>query len=137
VLDAAERIRLVPDLTWWDGDRCLFVGDVKYKRIAPDGFLHADVYQLLAYAVALGLRDGLLVYPSGEGFDAAHLIERAGIRLNVRSIDVSGRPEEVLHAVGALADWVRERARVTSPEVTLAGSTAWAAAGYTDVDGYA
>ena len=111
-LDAAGRIRLVPDLTWWDGERFLFVGDVKYKRIAPDGFLHADVYQLLAYAVALGLHDGLLVYPSGEGFDTAHRVERAEIRLHVRSIDVSGHPEDVLHAIKALADWIRERARI-------------------------
>ncbi len=105
-LDAAERIRLVPDLTWWDGDRCLFVGDVKYKRVAADGFVHSDVYQLLAYAVALGLRDGLLVYPSGEGIDTAHLVERAGIRLHLRSIDLRGRPDEILRSVGVLADYV-------------------------------
>ena len=136
-LDAAERIRLVPDLTWWDGDRCLFVGDVKYKRIAADGFLHADVYQLLAYAVALGLRDGLLVYPAGEGFDAAHLVERAGIRLHVSSIDVMGSPERVLHAVGALADSIRERARGALSGEPRAAVTAWGAAGYTDGDGSA
>ena len=59
-LDAAKRIGLVPDLTWWGGERSLFVGSVMYKRNAQDDFLHADISQLLAYAVALGLNDGLL-----------------------------------------------------------------------------
>ena len=110
-LDAAQKIRLVPDLTWWDGEQCLFVGDVKYKRIAPDGFLHADLYQLLAYAVALGLRDGLLVYPAGEGFDGVHVVERAGVRLHVRAIDVTGTPLQILSGVEALAAQIRVLAR--------------------------
>lgn len=29
----AWRIGLEPDLTWWDGRACEFVGDAKYKRI--------------------------------------------------------------------------------------------------------
>ena len=106
-LDAARNVRLVPDLTWWHGQRCLFVGDVKYKRITFDGFRHADLYQLLAYTVALGLRDGVLVYPAGEGAGGTYDIDGAGIRLHLRSLDVRGSPEEVLHGVRALADDVR------------------------------
>ena len=33
-LDEARRVRLYPDLTWWDGGDCVFVGDAKYKNIA-------------------------------------------------------------------------------------------------------
>ena len=32
-----NRVRLYPDLTWWDGDRCTFVGDAKYKRVRVEG----------------------------------------------------------------------------------------------------
>ena len=31
-LDARRRLRLEPDISWWQGDRCVFVGDAKYKR---------------------------------------------------------------------------------------------------------
>ena len=30
-LDEAGRVRLQPDLSWWDGRVCTFVGDAKYK----------------------------------------------------------------------------------------------------------
>ena len=39
-LDREGRVPLRPDLTWRDGSRCRFVGDVKYKRIdtgVPNG----------------------------------------------------------------------------------------------------
>ena len=62
-------MRLAPDLTWWDGPTCTFVGDAKYKR-ADDGHVpNADLYQLLAYATALDLPGGLLAYAQGEAGD--------------------------------------------------------------------
>jgi 5-methylcytosine-specific restriction enzyme subunit McrC len=50
-LDVDQQIRLKPDLSWWDGNLCRFVGDVKYK-IADDGANEHDLYQLLAYTIA-------------------------------------------------------------------------------------
>ena len=32
-LAKGNRVRLEPDLSWWRGGTCVFVGDVKYKRI--------------------------------------------------------------------------------------------------------
>ena len=32
-LDEAGRVHLRPDLTWWHGGECLFVGDAKYKKV--------------------------------------------------------------------------------------------------------
>lgn len=32
-LDEKARVRLEPDLSWWTGRSCVFVGDAKYKRI--------------------------------------------------------------------------------------------------------
>ena len=51
-LDYTNGIHLRPDLTWREGGRCVFVGDVKYKRIVDDRVPNADLYQLLAYATA-------------------------------------------------------------------------------------
>ena len=27
-----NKVQLKPDLSWWDGETCMFVGDAKYKR---------------------------------------------------------------------------------------------------------
>ena len=61
-LDEAGRVRLQPDLSWWDGRVCTFVGDAKYKRTKDERVPNADLYQMLAYATALDLPGGLLVY---------------------------------------------------------------------------
>jgi 5-methylcytosine-specific restriction enzyme subunit McrC len=29
--DEPRAIKLKPDFSWWDGPRCIFVGDAKYK----------------------------------------------------------------------------------------------------------
>ena len=35
-LDEAHRVPLKPDLSWWDGRTCTFVGDAKYRRITDE-----------------------------------------------------------------------------------------------------
>ena len=106
-LDEARRVRLKPDLSWWDpsGD-CAFVGDVKYKR-ADDGVPNADFYQLLAYATALDLPGGVLIYPQGEAEPAAHTVKHAGKRLEVHALNLSAPVEDLLAGVGRLARRVR------------------------------
>lgn len=59
------NIRLRPDLSWWRGGTCVFVGDAKYKRVTVRGVENADLYQLLAYTLATNLPSGLLVYAVG------------------------------------------------------------------------
>ena len=66
-LDEAGRVGLRPDLTWWDGARCTFAGDVKYKRIRDAHVPNADLYQLLAYVTALDLPGGLLIVARQSG----------------------------------------------------------------------
>ena len=65
-LDEAGQVPLKPDLSWWDGSTCTFVGDAKYKRIRDEHVPNADLYQLLAYTTALDLPGGLLIYAQGE-----------------------------------------------------------------------
>ncbi|MFC5268936.1 hypothetical protein ACFPJ1_43085 [Kribbella qitaiheensis] len=60
-----------------------------------------DLYQLLAYGVALGLPPGLLIYAGLRPVDVQQL-KRADVELEVMGIDMSGRPEQVLaHARAA------------------------------------
>ena len=105
-LDEEGRVHLRPDLTWWDGRECVFVGDAKYKRI--DGSVpNADLYQLLAYATALDLPGGLLVYAKGERESATYDVRHSGKRLEIAALDLSGTLEAVLERVGEVAGRVK------------------------------
>ena len=101
-LDEAGRVRLKPDLSWWDRGECTFVGDAKYKR-ADDGVPNADLYQLLAYATALDLPGGMLIYAQGEAEPAVHTVRHVGKRLEIHALDLSGPRDELLARVGNLA----------------------------------
>jgi 5-methylcytosine-specific restriction enzyme subunit McrC len=107
-MDTAGKVHLKPHLSWWRDDRCVFVGDVKYKRVSAAGIKHPDLYQLLAYTVATGLPSGLLVYAESEGDPARHEVVELGKLLEVVALDVSGTPDEILQSVRVLARRVRE-----------------------------
>jgi 5-methylcytosine-specific restriction enzyme subunit McrC len=103
-LDLGRRVPMKPDLTWLDAQRPVFVADAKYKALAdPDG-RNADLYQLLAYIVALGLDAGMLVYASGEGVQGHHQVVELGRSLHVAWLDVAGQPAEILASVSGLAE---------------------------------
>jgi 5-methylcytosine-specific restriction enzyme subunit McrC len=107
-LDRSSQVKLEPDLTWWEADRCRFVGDAKYKRINAAGITHANLYQLLAYATALEVAGGMLIYAAGEAKDVEHEVRSSGKRLRVRALDIDGPPDAVLDRVAALGDAIRE-----------------------------
>lgn len=106
-LAEGNRVRLKPDLSWWNSGVCTFVGDVKYKNITGERLPNADLYQLLAYATALDLPGGLLVYAEGEADVARYTVRHSGKRLEVAALDLSGTLEAVLGRVAKLADKVR------------------------------
>ena len=106
-LDQAGQVRLKPDLSWWDGGTCTFVGDAKYKNVTGESVPNADLYQLLAYATALDLPGGLLVYAKGEADTATYQVRRSGKRLHVAAFDLSGTLDQILQRAGTLAERVR------------------------------
>ncbi len=106
-LDTADRIRLKPDLSWWDGPTCTFVGDAKYKRVKNEQVPNADLYQLLAYTTALDLPGGLLIYAEGEANDAVHRVRHAGKQLEIATLDLSGSIDDLRAEIGTLAERVR------------------------------
>ncbi|CAM5254743.1 hypothetical protein SALBM217S_08812 [Streptomyces griseoloalbus] len=73
-LDTAGLVRIRPDLVvrTRDGRTPVAVVDAKYKVEKGDGRLNADLYQALAYATVLGLREAHLV----RGGAAAHALPR-------------------------------------------------------------
>jgi len=118
-LDEDERVRLEPDLSWWNEASCLFVGDAKYKRISVKGINHPDLYQLLAYTVGLNLPAGLLVYAVGEAERVVHEVVHAGKHLHVTTMDLSGSPEDILRDVARIARRVRQLASQAAPVVAV------------------
>ena len=106
-LDVDGKIKLNPDLSWWSGRHCLFVGDAKYKRLQPAGFQHADIYQMLAYCTAANLPSGLLVYAAGESEPGHYRTRYAGKTIEVASIALDGQPNEILAEVMRLATRVK------------------------------
>ena len=107
-LDEDGRARLKPDLSWWDGSDCTFVGDAKYKNLTNKPVPGADLYQLLAYATALDLGGGLLIYAQGEADTGSYRVKHAGKRLEVAALDLSGSLDEVLGRVMSIATRVRK-----------------------------
>ena len=89
-LDEDGLAGLKPDLSWWDGASCTFVGDAKYKNLTSQPVPGADLYQLLAYVTALDLPGGLLVYAQGEADTASYRVKHSGKRLSLRGNVGSG-----------------------------------------------
>ena len=121
-LDHEGRVTLRPDLTWWDGHDCLFVGDAKYKNVTGDRVPNADLYQMLSYATALGLPGGLLVYAHGEAEPASYTVRRCGTRLEVAALDLTGALDEIVEAVRHVAKMVvrlRNEAGGVGPGIVL------------------
>ena len=105
-LDVDGRVRMYPDLSWWVGGRCVFVGDAKYKKTVSQRVPNADLYQLLAYTTALDLPGGLLIYAKGEDDRASHTVAHAGKRLEVAALDLDGYFVDVLDDVGRIAGMI-------------------------------
>ncbi len=113
-LAESGAVRLLPDLGIRIGDEWRFVGDVKYKRDYGPG-RHADLYQVLAYAVATGLPDATLIYALGPAEPSRHVVRHLGVRLHLRHLDLSKSPHDVLRSVFALAPGRHGEGWATSP----------------------
>lgn len=83
------------------------MGDAKYKALGSAHAPNADLYQLLAYATALRLPGGLLIYASGEADPTVHYIEHAGKRLEVAALDLAASPPALLGQIRELAERIR------------------------------
>jgi len=122
-LDEGSNITLQPDLSWWMGGQCHFVGDVKYKRVNVEGVQHPDVYQVLAYAVAANLPGGLLIYAAGEAEPVTHRVRYLARTIDVIALDLSVAPKKVLEQASAVAQRIRSLAQA-SHQTTIPAAAA-------------
>ena len=106
--DEKEAVKLKPDLSWWDGETCTFVGDVKYKSVTSVPAPTSDLYQLLAYATVLDLQGGLLIYAEGEANATSYQVRHSGKQIEVATLNLSGTLREILERVDGLAARVQE-----------------------------
>jgi 5-methylcytosine-specific restriction enzyme subunit McrC len=107
-LDVAGLVPLKPDLCLLDRRAIVWVGDAKYKRLPVGGYRNADLYQLLAYSIALSLPGGTLVYAADEGVTAAeHFVVQSGKRLRVVALDLTAPRSNILQQIRSLAASIR------------------------------
>lgn len=113
-LDTGSKVRIRPDLVFCRQDVPVLVADIKYKRPADDKARASDYYQLLAYATALGLEEGVLIYCDAEGASTESQVTvlRTGKRLHTISIELAGSPDAVAAEIARVAEWILGRARL-------------------------
>lgn len=106
-LGAGQQVAMRPDLEFRDyAGRARYVGDIKYKLAENARGRSNDYYQLLAYTTAIDLPEGVLIYCRRQG-DAERrtvTVRNAGKRLVLRSVDLTGSPEQVDMEIHVLAD---------------------------------
>lgn len=103
-LDEAALVVLIPDIVWRVGGKTVAVIDAKYKAGQPAGFPNADLYQLLAYCTALGLRVGHLVYAAGNEQPARYVVRHARTEIICHALNLGKPPGALLVGVNHLAD---------------------------------
>lgn len=102
-LDDGRTVPIRPDVVVTDG-RPLAVFDAKYKlEDASSRYPNADVYQMLAYCAALGLRRGWLVYAQGTAAREPVRVTNTAIEVVRRHLDLTAPPVELLRQTTALA----------------------------------
>jgi 5-methylcytosine-specific restriction enzyme subunit McrC len=87
-LDERGTIAVTPDALWIDSrGRPRLPVDVKYKSTVRGE--NADIYQMVAYCTALGVRDGVLVYANAQE-RRVHSVTNSPIRIHVIELNPAG-----------------------------------------------
>jgi len=94
-LDTQNRLNVRPDLSWWRGDRCVAVADVKYKATGDQSAPITDIYQMLAYCIVHQLSVAYLIYAQGQAEAWDYEIRRSGVRVVVRTLDLGVNSEDL------------------------------------------
>ena len=120
----AAGLRIQPDIVLRRDGQDVAVADAKYKdpgdASSAAGAYQDDLYQLLAYCVALGLPAGLLIYAAPRPL-VAHSVQRGRVRLEAVGVDLQAPPELIRRQVRAAAAHLIEQAGQTLYRRSLAG----------------
>ena len=113
-LDTGNQIGLEPDLSWWEEGQCRFVGDVKYKQLDTESFKQPDMYQMLAYMTATGLRESMLLYAGAKCTMSSFTFRHAGSSVHLRTLNPGLQPTELLNELRVCAHAILTSARLSS-----------------------
>ncbi|HEY0951218.1 McrC family protein [Nocardioides sp.] len=108
-LARGARVPIRPDLVFTTRQQVALVGDTKYKLVEGSLARSADYYQMLAYAVSLGTRAGLLVYCSADDQrEKVVTVRNIDKELICYQLPLSGDVHDLHRRIADLADYVRE-----------------------------
>jgi 5-methylcytosine-specific restriction endonuclease McrBC regulatory subunit McrC len=107
-LAGAPEPSIRPDVTIDQAGRPWLVLDVKWKDIGAASAEESDLYQVLAYAAALGARRALLVYPGCRHQVRAWALANGPLRLEVHTLRVVGSRASCLRSLERLARRIRQ-----------------------------
>lgn len=105
-LDTDRSVALRPDIVISRDAAPLTVADTKYK-VLGDGqgsVPNSDVYQAVAYALALTVPTAHLIYVSGDVVARVLEVSSAGVHVHVHALPLAGTIDQVELSVAALAD---------------------------------
>jgi 5-methylcytosine-specific restriction enzyme subunit McrC len=100
-------IHLRPDITIQSAGRPLVVVDAKWKRLKGTPLVTEDVYQVLAYCTALGVRRAMLVYPGRRDRAWQYRLAQAPVEVEIRTLRVTGSREACEDSLKKLGRHVR------------------------------
>lgn len=115
-----DNVKMYPDLTVTKDGRPLAVADAKYV-VVEQGLPNENLYQLLAYCVALGLPSGLLIYASGHALEVQK-VRSSGTELEIMGIDMSMPPDALVDQARAAALRLLAHARTSAGANPAAGA---------------
>jgi 5-methylcytosine-specific restriction enzyme subunit McrC len=95
-------LNMRPDLVLHKNSAPVLVLDAKWKKDA----VQQDIFQVLAYAAALGVRQAVLVYPGRRDNKRTYTFEPTSITLTIRKVRVLGTREQCGRSARRLAQKV-------------------------------
>jgi len=107
-LGAGHTVHFRPDLVFRRAGRIAYVGDAKYKLTKTGGGEEADYYQLLAYATALDVPEGVLVYArdSAAATTTELTVHHSSKHLRTWPVSLDGAPDEIDAQLDQLGDHI-------------------------------
>ena len=101
-IDFDGRVPIRPDLVFWSGDNPMFVVDVKYKQPEDDEGRESDLYQVIAYATAIGVEQAALIYATDVDRPIVQLSIAGGRTVHVIHLNVAGSRSSILRDLSRL-----------------------------------
>jgi 5-methylcytosine-specific restriction enzyme subunit McrC len=105
--DGLPDIHLRPDFTLALSGRPFLVGDVKWKRLAGSPLVTRDLYQVITYCTALGVKRGLLVYPGRRECVWNYSLTGAPVSVEIRTLRVTGKRDSCARSLSRLVRSLR------------------------------